>query len=128
MTESKPLNFWGYLWNVTKDPWRKFKGDPLLQAVAVAGINIWFLVIAVLGQFWVIFSALLLIAQAYNCWLVSRSELGKLKALTFGILIVIINMGALFLAVLAQFWVFGSTALAIWQFICLVRLCFKRRS
>lgn len=121
-------NFWAYFWRVTRNPRKKFKDDPLLQSVTAAGINIWFLVIAVLGQFWVFFSALLLIAQAYNCWLVSRSELGRIKALFIGLGIVTINMGALFLAVLAQFWVFGFTALAIWQFWCLVRLCLQKRS
>ncbi len=128
MTELTTSNFWSYLWNITKDPWNKFKGDPLLQSMSAAGINIWLLVIAVLGQFWVIFSALLLIAQAYNCWLVSRSELSKIKALLIGLFIVAINIGALVLAVLAQFWVFGSTALAIWQFLCLLKICFKKNS
>ncbi len=120
--------FGTYLGKVIRNPTKKFKDDPLLQSVMAAVINIWFLVIAVLGQFWVFFSALLLIVQAYNCWLVSRSERGRMKALLIGLGIVIINMGALFFAVLAQFWVFGSTALAIWQFWCLIRLCLQKRS
>jgi len=128
MTEPTPENFWAYLWKVTKNPWKEFRSDPLLQSVAAAGINIWFLVIAVLGQFWVVFSALLLIAQAYNCWLVSRNELNRIVAILIGIVIVMINLGALSLAVLAQFWVIGSTALAVWQFISLIALCLRKRS
>ena len=126
MNEPALDNFWTYLWKVTKYPWKKFRSDPLLQSAAAAGINIWFLVIAVLGQFWVVLSALLLIAQAYNCWLISRNELNKILALLVGIVIVFINISALSLAVLAQFWVFGSTALALWQFVCLLKLCLRK--
>ena len=73
-------------------------------------------------------SALLLLAQSYNTWIVFNGRMSKLTVLAIGIVIVLLNLGALVVAVLGQFWVFVSTGLAIWQFVVLVRVCASKPS
>jgi hypothetical protein len=114
-------------WRVLKRPIPAFAGSALVQSAAAAALNLWCLVLAVLGQFWVIFSAVLLVGQTYNTWRVAHSLTTIPSALFTGLMIVMVNLGALSLAVLGQFWVFASTTLAIWQFACLVRVCVARQ-
>jgi ribosomal protein L37AE/L43A len=118
--------FWQFVWRISKHP-LAHSADPLVQSAAAFGINLWCLVIAVLAQFWVILSAVILLAQTYNTWLVAKGRMRKGKALFVGLLLVSINVVALSLAVLGQFWVFASAALAVWQYVSLIRVCFTRR-
>jgi hypothetical protein len=90
-------------------------------------MNVWCLFLAVLAQFWVLGSAVLLLAQTYNTWLVSCGRMNRWIALFVGALLVAINYAALSLAVLAQFWVFASVLLATWQYVSLVRVCFRKQ-
>jgi hypothetical protein len=119
--------FWQFVWRISKRPLSWFGASPLAQSAAAFGVNIWCLVIAPLGQFWVILSAVLLLAQAYNTWLVANGRLGKVVSLCVGVFLLLINVGALGLAVLGQLWVFASLALSVWQYVSLVRVCLVRR-
>lgn len=125
-TSKTPETFWQLLWRVLKRP-LSFGADPLIQSFAAVAINLWCLLVAVLAQFWVFFSAGLLLAQAYNTWLVANGRMRMVTALLIGLLLVGINFGALTLAVLGQFWVFASAALSAWQYVSLIRVCLARR-
>lgn len=127
MRDQTDATFWQFIGRVTKAPLANFHGSPLTQSAAAVGINLWCLLLAVLGQFWVFLSALLLLAQFYNTWLVAQHRISRLAALTIGLVILAINLGALVLAVLGQFWVAASVALSIWQYWSLVRVCWARR-
>ncbi|MBK8394975.1 MAG: hypothetical protein IPL26_06965 [Leptospiraceae bacterium] len=122
--------FWTLVKESLKSPFADTPDYPKLkylkQSTAAFAINIWFLVIAVLAQFYVFLSAILLGIQAYNAYLVYKGERDKFSALFIGLILVLINYGALTLAVLGQFWVIGSTILATWQYISLWRLCFSK--
>ena len=118
--------FWQFVWRITKRPIRAIGGNPLAQSAAAFGVNIWCLVLAPLGQFWVIFSAVLLLLQTHNTWMAGSGRRGRTFALFFGLILLSLNVGALVLAVLAQFWVFASAALATWQYVNLIRICFPR--
>lgn len=119
--------FWGAVWQVLKKPSMWFAGSPLTQSIAAFCINLCLLWIAVLAQFWVFFSAVLLGVQAFDTWLVSKGRMSKLSALSVGLLLVMINWGSLALAVLAQFWVIASTILASWQYVNLIRVCSQKK-
>lgn len=119
--------FWQFLKPISRRPVRASTGTALAQSAAAFGLNLWCLILAVLGQFWVFFSAVLLFIQTYNTWRVAKGRMSIRRALVFGILLVSLNFSALSLAVLGQFWVFASTALAVWQYISLVRVCNARR-
>jgi hypothetical protein len=121
-----PETFWQFVWRISKRP-LSVGADPLVQSAAAFGINLWCLVIAVLAQFWVFLSAGLLLAQTYNTWLVAKGRMRRVTALLVGLLLVGTNFGALTLAVLGHFWVFASAALSAWQFVSLIRVCFKWR-
>ena len=126
--EKEPETFWQMVWRISKRPIGAFRSNLMAQSLSAFGLNLWCLVLAVLGQFWVFLSALLLLAQSYNTWLVFNGRMSKLTALAIGLVIVLLNIGALMLAVLGQFWVFVSTGLAIWQFVVLVRVCASKPS
>jgi hypothetical protein len=115
--------FWRFVWRITNRPLKYCDQSPLEQSAAAAGINIWCLALVLLGQLWVFFSAGLLLAQTYNTWLVANGRLSPASAVLWGIVILLVNLGALPLAILAQFWVGASTALACWQFVSLIRSC-----
>ena len=115
--------FWQFIKPISRRPLRASYGNALAQSAAAFGLNLWCLTLAVLGQFWVFFSAGLLLIQTYNTWRVARGRMSILDALVFGMLLVLVNFGALSLAVLGQFWVFASTVLAVWQYISLCRVC-----
>ena len=118
--------FWQFIKRISAKPAESFGGSPLAQSAAAFGINLWCLVLAVLAQFWVILSAGLLLAQTYNTWLVARGRLDRWTALGVGMLILLVNLGALVVAVLGQFWVFVSAALSVWQYVSLMRVCFAK--
>lgn len=119
--------FWQFTWRVAKSPLAYFSASPLAQSGAAFGVNLWCLLLAVLAQFWVFLSAVLLLAQFYNTWLVATRQLKPATALFWGLLLVAINVGALALAVLGQFWVLASLALSLWQYWSLVRVCWGAR-
>ncbi len=119
--------FWQYTWRIEKSPTKHFASSPLAQSAAAFGVNLWCLFLAVLAQFWVIGSAALLLAQTYNTWLVSKRRLNPWVALFWGLVIVAVNGAALLLAVLGQFWVIASCALSIWQYWCLIQVCWATR-
>jgi len=127
MEFSRSETFGGYLWNVFKNPIQSLWGSPLTQSIAAFSLNLWFLVVAVLGQVWVIFSAILLGIQAINIWRVYLGRGNRVMAVVVGLVLVAINYAALSLAVLGQFWVVGSTALASWQFLNLLRVCMFKK-
>ena len=127
MEDHQDTTFWQFLGKVAKAPLASFHGSPLTQSAAAVGINLWCLLLAVLGQFWVFLSALLLLAQFYNTWLVAQHRISRFAALALGLLILAINLGALVLAVLGQFWVAASIILSIWQYWSLIRVCWARR-
>ncbi len=120
--------FWKFLWRITKSPRQYFNDSPLAQSAAAVGVNVWFLVIAVLAQFWVFLSFFLLLAQFYNTWLVYHGRITIPKAVLIGMVLVIVNLAALLLAVLGQFWVIGSCVLSLWQLWSLGRVCVSRKS
>ena len=122
------VTFRGYLWEVAKHPFYYIGGNPLVQSAAAFGINLWCLVFAVLAQFWVFFSAALLLAQCYITWMVWFRRMGKFVALAIGLALVVINILALVLAVLGQVWVFVSAGLSIWQYVCLIRVCWPSKT
>ena len=95
-------SFWQFVWKVSKSPLKHFKSSPMSQSAAAVGVNFWCLLLAVLAQFWVLFSAILLTAQTYNTWLVLQGRMSSSMALTIGLVIVAINFAALSLAVLGQ--------------------------
>jgi hypothetical protein len=105
--------FWQFIKQISRRPLRASYGNALAQSAAAFGLNLWCLILAVLGQFWVFFSAALLLAQTHNTWRVARGRKSIPAALASGFLLVLLNFGALSLAVLGQFWVFASTALAV---------------
>jgi len=120
--------FWKFLWRITKSPRQHFNASPLAQSAAAVGVNVWWLVIAVLAQFWVFLSFFLLLAQFYNTWLVYHGRMTVFKALVIGIILVTVNTAALLLAVLGQVWVIGSFVLSLWQLRSLWRVCASRKA
>lgn len=118
-------NFWQFTWRVTKSPLSYLSSSPLAQSAAAFGINVWCLILAVLAQFWVLLSALLLLAQLYNTWLVSKRRMSIFAALLWGLVLLFINCAALVTAVLGQFWVVVSVLLSLWQFWCLLQVCWS---
>ena len=126
--ENKSQTFWGFFWGIAKSPMAYLRAEPMAQSACATGINLWCLFLAVLGQFWVFLSFFLLLAQTYNTWLVTKKKLSPAKALTVGVVIVAFNFAALSLAVLAQFWVFISLGLSIWQYVNLIRVCLAKES
>jgi len=101
--EKEPETFWQMVWRISKRPIGAFRSNLMAQSLAAFGLNLWCLVLAVLGQFWVFLSALLLLAQSYNTWLIFNGRMSKLTALAIGLAIVLLNIGALGVAVLGQF-------------------------
>lgn len=116
-----------FAWRILKAPLSQFSASPLAQSMAAVAINFWCLGLAVLAQFWVILSLLLLLAQFGITWSVARRRLHPLPALLIGVLLVGANVAALYLAVLGQFWVLASLVLSLWQFVCLIRVCSAAR-
>jgi hypothetical protein len=119
--------FRSFVRRITNRPLKYLDQSPLEQSAAATGINLWCLALVILGQFWVVFSAGLLLAQTYNTWLVANGRMAPPIAILLGALMVLINLSALPLAILAQFWVGASAALACWQFVSLVRVCSDER-
>jgi hypothetical protein len=120
--------FWQFVWGISKSPLKHLHSQPMIQSAVAVGINMWCLFLAVLAQFWVFLSFFILLAQTYNTWLVFKGKLAPIYALIIGLFIVIVNFAALSLAVLGQFWVLISLGLAIWQYICLIRVCFMPKA
>ena len=124
---STEKTFWQFLWEIVKSPTSFVSGNPVAQSAAAFGINVWFLFLAVLAQFWVLGSAALLLAQTYNTWQVSKRRMSPVAALSIGLILVLVNLGALALAVLGQFWVVASVVLSLWQYWCLIQVCWRTR-
>jgi hypothetical protein len=127
MTTPADETFGQFIWRSCKHPLQAFVGSPMAQSAAAFAINVWCLILAPLGQLWVFGSAALLLAQTHNTWSVAAGHRSRALALLIGLILVGINFGALTLAVLAQFWVFASLALALWQYVSLIRVCFGSR-
>jgi len=119
--------FRSFLSRVTSHPLKYLDQSPLQQSAAATGINLWCLPLIVLGQLFVIPSAGLLLAQTYNTWLVANGRMPPRGAVLLGALIFLFHLAALPLAILAQFWVGASSALACWQFVSLLRVCADER-
>lgn len=111
----------GLLWFSIRHPLQALKGNTVVQSAAVCAINFWALSLAVLGQFYVMLSLLLSFLLVLQAWRVSRGSASRLSAIAIGVFLVVLNYLGLVFAILAQFWVFFSTALATWQFILLCK-------
>ena len=119
---------WRQILSGLKSPSKYRHGDELMQAVAAFVINIYFLWIAVLAQFWVVCSLVILYLNLCIVWNLSLKKITPVPAMVGSLILVGINYGALILAPLGQFWVIGSVILATWQFKCLLVIARRQRS
>ncbi|MCB9694510.1 MAG: hypothetical protein H6736_22090 [Alphaproteobacteria bacterium] len=105
---------------------QRYLNNPVTSSAIAVVINGVFLWIAVLGQCWVVGSFILSVGLFALTVLVRTGRMNRWLALAAGAVLIAVNYAALGLAVLAQFWVIGSTLLGTWQMISLVRVCFPR--
>lgn len=94
----------------------------LLQMYIVVGINLFGLLLAILGQFTVVVSFIISILFCYYGHKVKNESMSKNDADKGGMILLGINTALLIAAPLAQFWVVFSTVLGLWQYLCLRKI------